>query len=148
MGPGAHAFDGSVRRWNAARLDGYLAALAPAGGGAPAALPPGDSEAVDADAAAVEAVILGLRLDEGLARDLAEHGPLAPHLALGPGAPVSWSPWTRLPASGSASRPRAACSRTSCSRASSERHAHRSTTMVAAAGAPRAACIEELQGWQ
>ncbi len=79
-GPGAHAFDGSVRRWNAARLDGYLAALAPAGGGAPAGLPPGDSEAVDADAAAVEAVILGLRLDEGLARDFAEHGPLAPHL--------------------------------------------------------------------
>ena len=32
VGPGAHAFDGSVRRWNAARLDGYLAALAPAGG--------------------------------------------------------------------------------------------------------------------
>jgi oxygen-independent coproporphyrinogen-3 oxidase len=80
-GPGAHAFDGSVRRWNAGRLDGYLAALTPAGGGASAALPPGDSEAVDTDAAAVEAVILGLRLDEGLARDLAEHGPLAPHLA-------------------------------------------------------------------
>ena len=27
VGPGAHAFDGAERRWNAARLDGYLAAL-------------------------------------------------------------------------------------------------------------------------
>ena len=35
VGPGAHAFDGVTRRWNAARLDGYLAALTPAGGGAP-----------------------------------------------------------------------------------------------------------------
>ena len=33
VGPGAHAFDGVTRRWNAARLDGYLAALTPAGGG-------------------------------------------------------------------------------------------------------------------
>ena len=32
VGPGAHAFDGVVRRWNAARLDGYLAALVPAPG--------------------------------------------------------------------------------------------------------------------
>ena len=30
VGPGAHAFDGVTRRWNAARLEGYLAALAPA----------------------------------------------------------------------------------------------------------------------
>ena len=34
VGPGAHAFDGVTRRWNAARLDGYLAALTPADGGA------------------------------------------------------------------------------------------------------------------
>ena len=97
VGPGAHAFDGSMRRWNAARLDGYLAALAPGAsskvalaggapaapppGGALAALPPGGSEEVDADSAAVEAVILGLRLDEGLARGVAERGPLARHLA-------------------------------------------------------------------
>ena len=32
VGPGAHAFDGATRRWNAARLDGYLAALTPADG--------------------------------------------------------------------------------------------------------------------
>ena len=30
VGPGAHAFDGATRRWNAARLNGWLAALAPA----------------------------------------------------------------------------------------------------------------------
>ena len=35
VGPGAHAFDGVTRRWNAARLDGYLAALTPADGGDP-----------------------------------------------------------------------------------------------------------------
>ena len=29
VGPGAHAFDGAVRRWNAARLDGYVGALTP-----------------------------------------------------------------------------------------------------------------------
>ena len=32
VGPGAHAFDGRVRRWNAARLDAYVAALLPADG--------------------------------------------------------------------------------------------------------------------
>ncbi len=43
VGPGAHAFDGVTRRWNAARLAGYLAALTPADG-SPAVLPPGGSE--------------------------------------------------------------------------------------------------------
>jgi oxygen-independent coproporphyrinogen III oxidase len=88
VGPGAHAFDGATRRWNAARLDGYLAALAPAAGETPR-LPPGGSEPVDAAAAAVEAAILGLRLDSGLALDDAHAvgSPLAPHLewALGAG---------------------------------------------------------------
>jgi putative oxygen-independent coproporphyrinogen III oxidase len=65
VGPGAHAFDGASRRWNAARLDGYLAALAPDGGG-PAALPPGGSEAIDPATAAAERVILGLRTDRGV----------------------------------------------------------------------------------
>ncbi len=85
VGPGAHAFDGSVRRWNAARLEGYVAALA----GPSPALPPGGGEAVDASAAAVEAVILGLRLDAGLPLDTAAAAgsPLAPRLdwALGAG---------------------------------------------------------------
>lgn len=80
VGPGAHAFDGTTRRWNAARLDGYLAALRPADGGRPAP-PPGGAEVVDDAAAAVEAVILGLRLDTGLALADAEAGPLGPHLA-------------------------------------------------------------------
>jgi oxygen-independent coproporphyrinogen-3 oxidase len=78
-GPGAHAFDGVTRRWNAARLDAYLAALAPADGGS-ASLPPGGSEAVDAAGAAAEAVILALRLDEGIAHSEAAQGPLAPHV--------------------------------------------------------------------
>ncbi len=80
VGPGAHAFDGGIRRWNAARLDGYLAALAPADGAAPT-LPPGGRELVDDAAAAVESTILGLRLDTGLSLEAAQAGPLAPHLA-------------------------------------------------------------------
>ena len=85
VGPGAHAFDGAARRWNAARLDGYLAALLPgtlgtAGTrGAPeepevptlpgvaARLPPGSVETpLDTAAAAAETLILGLRLDGGV----------------------------------------------------------------------------------
>jgi oxygen-independent coproporphyrinogen-3 oxidase len=80
VGPGAHAFDGSTRRWNAARLDGYLAALAPSDGTRPR-LPPGGSEAIDDEAAAVEATILGLRLDTGIGEAAARSGPLGPHLA-------------------------------------------------------------------
>ena len=79
MGPGAHAFDGIVRRWNAARLDAYIAALSPAGDGVPE-LPPGGMETVDASLAAAEATILGLRLDAGIPLADAETGPLAPHL--------------------------------------------------------------------
>jgi oxygen-independent coproporphyrinogen-3 oxidase len=66
VGPGAHAFDGAVRRWNAARLDGYVAALRPEGGAAPSLPPGGESPPLDADAAAAEAIILGLRLDSGV----------------------------------------------------------------------------------
>jgi oxygen-independent coproporphyrinogen-3 oxidase len=103
VGPGAHAFDGVTRRWNAARLDGYLAALAPAHAsasasasapapgasasaaapGAPPSLPPGGSEVIGPDDAAAEAVILGLRLDTGLPQADAEAGPLGGHLAWG-----------------------------------------------------------------
>jgi putative oxygen-independent coproporphyrinogen III oxidase len=80
VGPGAHAFDGSVRHWNSARLDGYLAALAPLEGSAPR-LPPGGLEEVDEGAAAAEATILALRLDTGLTLADAEGGALGPHLA-------------------------------------------------------------------
>jgi oxygen-independent coproporphyrinogen-3 oxidase len=76
VGPGAHAFDGAVRRWNAARLDAWLAALTPPPGGTPR-LPPGGEERLDAATAAAEAVILGLRTDRGLALAAASTPPLA-----------------------------------------------------------------------
>ena len=74
VGPGAHAFDGRVRSWNGARLDAWLAALAPAEGGA-AALPPGGSEELDAAAAAAEELFLGLRLARGVPREAALRRP-------------------------------------------------------------------------
>lgn len=81
LGPGAHAFDGAHRRsWNAARLDRYLAALDPVGGG-PARLPPGGEERLDDRAARVEAAMLGLRLAEGLDADLAGDAVVSPALA-------------------------------------------------------------------
>jgi oxygen-independent coproporphyrinogen-3 oxidase len=64
VGPGAHAFDGATRRWNAARLDGYIAALQPPAGGAPS-LPPGGTEATNVDLAAFEAAMLALRTSDG-----------------------------------------------------------------------------------
>jgi putative oxygen-independent coproporphyrinogen III oxidase len=75
VGPGAHAFDGVRRRWNAARLDGYLEALSARGGRGPA-LPPGGSEAIDPSTAALERVILGLRLDTGIPLAVAYEPPL------------------------------------------------------------------------
>jgi putative oxygen-independent coproporphyrinogen III oxidase len=66
-GPGAHAFDGITRRWSAARLDGWLSALVPAGGGG-GSLPPAGEETLDAETAAGEAIVLGLRLAEGVPR--------------------------------------------------------------------------------
>lgn len=66
-GPGAHAFDGVARRWNAARLDGWLGALLP-GLGRPPRLPLGGSETIDPATAEVEALVLGLRLAEGVPR--------------------------------------------------------------------------------
>jgi len=76
VGPGAHAFDGVSRRWTAARLAGYLAALTPRHGGPPQ-LPPGDSETLDALAATAETVILGLRTDRGVPLTAAHEPPLA-----------------------------------------------------------------------
>jgi oxygen-independent coproporphyrinogen-3 oxidase len=75
VGPGAHAFDGVTRRWNAARLDGYLAALSPADGRVPT-LPPGGSEAIDPATAAAEQVILGLRTDRGVPLSASRTPPL------------------------------------------------------------------------
>ena len=66
VGPGAHAFDGVRRCWTAARLDGYIAALAPVGGGVPN-LPPGGFEEVDGDVATFESAMLALRTADGVA---------------------------------------------------------------------------------
>jgi len=65
VGPGAHAFDGATRRWNAARLDGYLAALTPPDGRAPS-LPPGGSERLDDGVTAFETAMLALRTADGI----------------------------------------------------------------------------------
>lgn len=73
VGPGAHAFDGSSRRWNAARLDRYVAELDDG------RLPPGGSEHSDPLVASAEAVILALRLDTGLPLAKATTAPLADH---------------------------------------------------------------------
>jgi len=83
VGPGAHAFDGmGERSWNAARLDGWLAALLPPDG-LPPSLPPGGRTFLDATDARSEAAILGLRLAEGIAT------PAADDLLLGPG--MAWA---------------------------------------------------------
>lgn len=71
VGPGAHAFDGDrTRRWNAARLDSYMAALLPTDG-SEGRLPPGGFETTDEPVAAAEQAILRLRTSEGLTADLA-----------------------------------------------------------------------------
>ncbi len=75
IGPGAHAFDGSRRRWNAARLDGYLAALAPGAGASPR-MPPGGAELVTDAAAEAERLVLALRTDEGVPVAAAARPPL------------------------------------------------------------------------
>ena len=98
VGPGAHAFDGARRRrWNAARLDGYLGALLPPAGtlpsagaaplaGAAPALPPGGEETLDDGQALAEQAVLGLRLAEGLDPLLAAADAVAPALAWGQAA--------------------------------------------------------------
>ncbi len=83
VGPGAHAFDGHLtRRWNAARLDAYLAALLPADG-SPTVLPPGGSVSADGQSAAAEQVILALRTRAGLSALTARLPAFAPPLAWG-----------------------------------------------------------------
>jgi oxygen-independent coproporphyrinogen III oxidase len=75
VGPGAHAFDGALtRRWNAAHLDGYLAALE-AG-----RLPPGGSETLDRPTALAELAILRLRTRAGLAAGQASEPVFRPAL--------------------------------------------------------------------
>lgn len=94
VGPGAHAFDGVVRRWNAANLDAYLEALAVGDPGTPPHAPPGTSpgtlraaaprtppggeERLTPGIAAAETIILALRLDRGVPESRAHVAPLAP----------------------------------------------------------------------
>ena len=67
VGPGAHAFDGvSSRRWNAANLNAYIAALAVR------QLPPGGQQTSTAAAADAERAILRLRTVAGLHYDVAQ----------------------------------------------------------------------------
>ena len=80
VGPGAHAFDGRTRRWNAARLDRYLDALLPPDGSVPS-VPGGGMEAADADGRATEAAILALRTSAGLPADALDRPALSPSLA-------------------------------------------------------------------
>ena len=76
VGPGAHAFDGVVRRWNAAAMEPYVAALMPAAG--TSQFPPGGHEQLTPEAVTAEAVILSLRLDRGVSESSAGRPPLAP----------------------------------------------------------------------
>lgn len=73
VGPGAHAWDGETRRWNAARLDGYVGALT----GDPPQLPPGGATPTDPADVAAERLLLSLRLDTGVPLAAAEIPPLA-----------------------------------------------------------------------
>lgn len=78
VGPGAHAFDGvSTRRWNAPRLDGYVAALAAN------RLPPGAEQRSDPNASSAERAILSLRTSSGLAAAMAESGQFRSAIAWG-----------------------------------------------------------------
>ncbi|MDQ3871575.1 MAG: coproporphyrinogen III oxidase family protein, partial [Chloroflexota bacterium] len=58
VGPGSHAYDGSVRRWNAAPLDAYLGALTPGDRSSPR-LPPGGRDEPDEATWRAERLILG-----------------------------------------------------------------------------------------
>jgi oxygen-independent coproporphyrinogen-3 oxidase len=82
VGPGAHAFDGRARRWNAARLDAYLEALSPADGRQPS-LPPGGTEVADPIATGAERAILRLRTRDGLDVPAAAEAAFAPAIAWG-----------------------------------------------------------------
>lgn len=77
-GPGAHAFDGTTRRWTAARLDTYINALVPVDMG-PGRLPSGGDEAIDAATMRLERTILGLRTDRGLPLTASREKPLVDH---------------------------------------------------------------------
>jgi len=86
VGPGAHAFDGSVRRWNAARLDRYLAALVPVAGGPPRLPPGGRAASLTEQEREAETAILALRTREGMPADALDHREMQPALTWSLGA--------------------------------------------------------------
>jgi oxygen-independent coproporphyrinogen-3 oxidase len=78
VGPGAHAFDGDrTRRWNAARLDTYVAALEQG------QLPPGAQETATRQTAQAELAILALRTESGLDRQVSNQSELSAVLEWG-----------------------------------------------------------------
>jgi oxygen-independent coproporphyrinogen-3 oxidase len=86
VGPGAHAFDGARRRWNAARLDNYLAALVPPDGGPPNLPPGGVAKRLTEQQRGAEAAILALRTREGVPSDALDQTTMQPALAWSLGA--------------------------------------------------------------
>ena len=86
-GPGAHAFDGVRRRWNAARLDGYLAALLPVDGSPPRLPPGGVAEGLTETEREAETSILALRTRDGVSATALNRPTMEPALtwALGAG---------------------------------------------------------------
>jgi oxygen-independent coproporphyrinogen-3 oxidase len=75
VGPGAHAFDGVMRRWNAAAMEPYIAALLSSAG--PPSLPLGGCEQISPETAAAEQMILSLRLDRGVPASWTDAAPVS-----------------------------------------------------------------------
>ena len=111
IGPGAHAFDGATRRWNAARLDGYIAALTPTDGSV-ARLPPGEPSDSIGDRRR-RGLDPGLRTDRGVASGSRGPPTVRRRRDVGSDAGLLEERGTA-----SSSRPKAGFSRTSCSRVS------------------------------
>ena len=83
VGPGAHAFDGVRRRWNAARLDAYLAALLPPNGAPPRLPPVGVAADLTGPQREAEEALLALRTRAGIPATALDRPALGPALAWG-----------------------------------------------------------------
>jgi putative oxygen-independent coproporphyrinogen III oxidase len=86
VGPGAHAFDGDRRRWNAARLDGYLGALTPQDGSPPRLPPGGVAAGLTGQERDAETAILALRTREGVPDHALDRAAMQPGLTWSLGA--------------------------------------------------------------
>jgi putative oxygen-independent coproporphyrinogen III oxidase len=83
VGPGAHGFDGVTRRWNAARLDRYLAALTPIDGEPPRLPPGGHATSPNERDRESEAASLALRTRRGVPAAALDRPTMEPALAWG-----------------------------------------------------------------